>query len=106
MTDEDLKRMRWASRRGMLELDLVLEPFVNTCYAGLDEVDRQRYRQLMECEDQDTSLPVAMSTVPRGPRVGRGITASLAGWHSNPRWISRRLSRSLARHYSCCSPLL
>lgn len=53
MTDEDLKRMRWASRRGMLELDLVLGPFVNNCYADLDEADRQRYRQLMECEDQE-----------------------------------------------------
>lgn len=53
MTDEDLKRMRWASRRGMLELDLVLEPFVNSCYADLDESDRHRYRELMECEDQE-----------------------------------------------------
>jgi antitoxin CptB len=45
--------MRWASRRGMLELDLVLEPFVATRYAELDERDRQRFQQLMTCEDQD-----------------------------------------------------
>ncbi|TXS95504.1 succinate dehydrogenase assembly factor 2 [Parahaliea maris] len=51
--DEELKRMRWASRRGMLELDLVLEPFVSACYSGLDERDRQRFQQLMECEDQE-----------------------------------------------------
>lgn len=50
---EELNRMRWAARRGMLELDLVLEPFVSNCYAGLDELDRQRFQQLMECEDQD-----------------------------------------------------
>ena len=37
----------------MLELDLVLEPFVTACYASLDETDRQRFQQLMLCEDQD-----------------------------------------------------
>ena len=50
---EEINRMRWASRRGMLELDLVLEPFVVASYAGLDEQDRQRFQQLMTCEDQD-----------------------------------------------------
>ena len=45
--------MRWASRRGMLELDLVLEPFVVARYAGLDERDRLRFQRLMGCEDQD-----------------------------------------------------
>jgi antitoxin CptB len=51
--DTEINRMRWASRRGMLELDLVLEPFVATRYAELDERDRQRFQQLMTCEDQD-----------------------------------------------------
>ena len=50
---EEINRMRWASRRGMLELDLVLEPFVLARYASLDEQDRMRFEQLMRCEDQD-----------------------------------------------------
>ncbi|MCB1733354.1 MAG: succinate dehydrogenase assembly factor 2, partial [Halieaceae bacterium] len=45
ITDEELNRMRWAARRGMLELDLVLEPFVVARYAHLDAVDRQRFQQ-------------------------------------------------------------
>ena len=45
--------MRWASRRGMLELDLVVELFVLARYASLDEQDRMRFEQLMRCEDQD-----------------------------------------------------
>jgi len=53
VSDEELNRMRWAARRGMLELDLVLEPFVTARYASLDERDRERFRQLMICEDQD-----------------------------------------------------
>ena len=48
--------MRWAARRGMLELDLVLEPFVTARYASLDERDRERFQQLMICEDQDLFL--------------------------------------------------
>lgn len=50
---EEHNRMRWAARRGMLELDLVLEPFVNDRYALLSEPDRQRFQQLMLCEDQE-----------------------------------------------------
>ena len=56
VSDEELNRMRWAARRGMLELDLVLEPFVTARYASLDERDRERFRQLMICEDQDLFL--------------------------------------------------
>jgi len=53
ISNEEINRMRWAARRGMLELDLMLEPFVTGCYAGLDERDRERFQQLMICEDQD-----------------------------------------------------
>ncbi|MCL4104022.1 UNVERIFIED_CONTAM: hypothetical protein GTU68_034884 [Idotea baltica] len=45
--------MRWAARRGMLELDLVLGPFVEQRYQHLSESDKQLFEQLMLCEDQD-----------------------------------------------------
>ncbi|WOJ96115.1 succinate dehydrogenase assembly factor 2 [Congregibacter brevis] len=51
--DEEHKRMRWASRRGMLELDLILEPYVRLHYAQLDDEGRGRYRELMTCQDQE-----------------------------------------------------
>ena len=53
ISNEEVNRMRWASRRGMLELDLVLEPFVVERYTGLDARDRERFQRLMACEDQD-----------------------------------------------------
>lgn len=53
IAQEELNRMRWAARRGMLELDLVLEPFVTSRYAQLAEADRGSFRRLMQCEDQD-----------------------------------------------------
>lgn len=49
----DRNRLFWASRRGMLELDLVLLPFLENVYDTLDEADQRRYEQLLECEDQD-----------------------------------------------------
>ncbi|WP_423810689.1 succinate dehydrogenase assembly factor 2 [Pseudohalioglobus lutimaris] len=53
VSKEELNRMRWAARRGMLELDLVLEPFVQSRYETLNEADRSRFQNLMLCEDQD-----------------------------------------------------
>ena len=49
----EFNRVCWASRRGMLELDLVLEPFVKEVYPTLSAQDQQRYRDLLECEDQE-----------------------------------------------------
>ena len=49
----DINRLSWASRRGMLELDLMLLPFLEKIYPTLDEEDQRRYWRLLECEDQD-----------------------------------------------------
>ncbi len=51
--DIELKRLFWHSRRGMLELDVLLVPFVQEVYPQLDAEDQARYRKLLECEDQD-----------------------------------------------------
>ena len=42
----------WASRRGMLELDLILQPFVENSYDSLEEDDQLRFEALLEREDQ------------------------------------------------------
>ena len=46
-------RLLWASRRGMLELDLWLLPFVEKIYPELPQDDKERYHALLECEDPD-----------------------------------------------------
>ena len=46
-------RLFWHSRRGMLELDVLLVPFVQEVYPTLDAENQARYRKLLECEDQD-----------------------------------------------------
>lgn len=51
--DPDYNRICWHSRRGMLELDLVLGPYVKECYPTLSAADQARYVHLLESEDQD-----------------------------------------------------
>jgi len=46
-------RLFWSSRRGMLELDLVLMPFIEKVYSSLSEADQQLYHLLLEEQDQD-----------------------------------------------------
>lgn len=53
LSDSEFNRLRWASRRGMLELDLIMGPFVESCLKLLDEEDLQRYIALLESEDND-----------------------------------------------------
>lgn len=49
----EYNRLVWASRRGMLELDLVLQPFLENHYADLSSADKERFRELLKEEDQD-----------------------------------------------------
>ncbi len=49
----DFNRVYWHSRRGMLELDLVLMPFVEQHFEALNDEDKRCYLKLLECEDQD-----------------------------------------------------
>ena len=51
--DADYNRLFWHSRRGMLELDLMLGPFVRDRYPELSAADQVRYKNLLTCEDQD-----------------------------------------------------
>ena len=53
ISESDYKRTCWASRRGMLELDLILVPFVENQFMTLTAQDQQRYITLLEGEDND-----------------------------------------------------
>ncbi len=51
--NEELKRLAWHSRRGMLELDLILVPFSQQQLPLLESGQVQLYRDLLAEEDQD-----------------------------------------------------
>lgn len=56
MTEEQAlihRRLWWHSRRGMLELDVLLVPYTESVYPSLSEDDQRIYRRLIDNEDQD-----------------------------------------------------
>ncbi|AKH69499.1 hypothetical protein IMCC21906_01824 [Spongiibacter sp. IMCC21906] len=53
LSESEFKRIRWACRRGMLELDLMMVPYVEDRFATLSEEDQHRFVRLLECEDTE-----------------------------------------------------
>ena len=49
----DKKHLKWAIRRGMLELDLILEKFLVNRYDGLSIEDKSAFEDLLRCEDNE-----------------------------------------------------
>lgn len=50
---EEKARIKWACRRGMLELDVVVMPFYEECFNELTEKEQQDFASLLECDDPD-----------------------------------------------------
>jgi antitoxin CptB len=46
-------RARWHCRRGMLELDLVLNRFMDRHYGALDPAQRRAFDELLELQDHE-----------------------------------------------------
>ena len=49
----DKNRLFWASRRGMLELDIILQAFLEETYDQLKPEEQLLYQHFLGCEDQD-----------------------------------------------------
>ena len=64
-------RLRWACRRGMLELDLILGPFVENSYDALEEADQLRFEVLLESEDQSLFMWLMKRQSPDNPDMHR-----------------------------------
>jgi antitoxin CptB len=54
-SEEEIRRLRWQCRRGMLELDHLLMRFLDIGYRDLDPADRAGFLALLGCQDQDLS---------------------------------------------------
>lgn len=53
MVNIELAKLRWACRRGMLELDLIFENYVNHYYLKASATEQQAFKSLLECNDQE-----------------------------------------------------
>jgi len=47
------ERIRWACRRGMLELDVLFMPFVEQAFDSLSTEQQAVFQRLLECDDPD-----------------------------------------------------
>ena len=46
-------KLKWACRRGMLELDVLFEPFVDEAYDALNDEQKFVFQRLLACEDPE-----------------------------------------------------
>jgi antitoxin CptB len=57
-------RLQWRCRRGMLELDLLLQPFVEHVYDSLGAADKLKFLLLLELQDQELLECLMLQTAP------------------------------------------
>ncbi len=50
---KELERARWRCRRGLLELDIVLQRFMVKHYVQLSETELQQFATLLDLSDND-----------------------------------------------------
>lgn len=50
---DNLSKLRWACRRGMLELDVLLSNFLNEVFPHLSSKDKKAFEQLLTCSDPE-----------------------------------------------------
>jgi antitoxin CptB len=67
--DLQFKRLRWRSRRGMLELDLLLLPFLEDVYLDLPATGQAAYERLLEQDDPDLLAWFSQKAVPDDPEL-------------------------------------
>jgi antitoxin CptB len=53
VTEQQYKKLQWASRRGMLELDVVLLPYLEQHSKDFSDSDVQHYQEFLEETDPD-----------------------------------------------------
>lgn len=70
MIDENrFDKIRWNSRRGMKELDLMLEPFVESYLPTASEEIVNDYEYLLECSDLELVRFVLRRQIPSDERI-------------------------------------
>lgn len=52
-TQKRFARLKWACRRGMLELDVLFMPFVEEAFDNLSDEQKLTFERLLTCDDPD-----------------------------------------------------
>jgi antitoxin CptB len=62
-----LPQLRWACRRGMLELDVLLGNFLEEVFTKLSQLDQVNFEHLLTNSDQDLFMWLTGRTTPENP---------------------------------------
>ena len=68
---EELAKLRWRCRRGMRELDTILEGFLETGYRVLDAAEKARFAEILEYPDPDLHAYLVGKAEPPDPELDR-----------------------------------
>lgn len=79
---DDLNRLAWQCRRGMLELDIFLGRFFREAYLNLSDEEKAQFVQLLACTDQDLFVWLTGRVEPNDPALVNII--KLVRQHANP----------------------
>lgn len=78
MREFNKQKIFWHSRRGMLELDLLLVPFATEVFESLSYQDQLLYSDFLEEEDQDLFVWLMGRSAPTEQRFNSIIEQILA----------------------------
>jgi antitoxin CptB len=74
-TDGQVLRLRWQCRRGMLELDLLLNRFLDLRFVGLSIAERADFERLLGYQDQILQDWLIGQAVPADPSLAHLVVA-------------------------------
>lgn len=64
-----INQLRWACRRGLLELDLLLNSYVDKVYAQLTDVEKRQFISLLDMQDQEMYEMLSGKTSPNDKQL-------------------------------------
>jgi len=72
-------RLRWQCRRGLKELDLLLERYVMEVWPVAPAAERLQFLRLVECEDPELTALLSGATPPGDPALAALLARVRAG---------------------------
>lgn len=69
ISEAEWDRIRWNSRRGMREIDLMLDPFVEKYLPNMEESVVREYEYFLNCSDLELVRFLLRRQVPQDSRV-------------------------------------
>jgi len=69
----EIAKLRWNCRRGMLELDLLLLPFLEKVFPALPLAEQVIFEKLLACTDQDLYDWLVSQQQPADPQLAQMV---------------------------------